>query len=463
MSIKALPITGDTNWGTSLNNYLTQLTDNTNGGGINTFTAFSQRPTNLVADDKGKTYLYTQTGNLHQWDGSSWKVLNESVINVKDYGAVGDGVVDDTAALQLCLTQFKTIFIPTGTFKITQPLQLTGEININGNGKLNTIIKAINCAGFVRSLSSNYPGNWNIGNFTLMGDGADDMLVFDETKSGFYFPKTNLPDEIGIVANCNIHDMSIYNFKGHGMFFGSHFSDSFKDIYSSKNGGHAFVFAGGPAVNLINLYAGFVASGKTGYRIYGGLSMISCNGIDSGDSWGIFGASTAEDGFEGYANVTMIQCNIEAMKQYGILIKIGNVNFESCYFVNQGNNIIEAFVKGTFNFDGPTVFSNCRFFGTIPESHVLALGNQGFTCLNMGQGSIKIKYPNAYGAEIFEIPNITTQQLAYGVFGLKSQNIQTNKMFIAQIQEFPDNTSAKNSGIGIGCVYRTGEVLKIVF
>jgi hypothetical protein len=71
MPTKQLPQRGQTNWDTTLNNYLTQLTDNNNGGGINTFTAFSQRPTNLTADDKGKTYLYTQTGNLHQWDGTT--------------------------------------------------------------------------------------------------------------------------------------------------------------------------------------------------------------------------------------------------------------------------------------------------------------------------------------------------------------------------------------------------------
>ena len=85
-----LPTLGQANWGETLNNFLTQSLDNNNGGGINKFDIFSLRPTTLGADDKGKTYLYTQTGNFHQWTGTEWKVLNESVINVKDYGAVGD-------------------------------------------------------------------------------------------------------------------------------------------------------------------------------------------------------------------------------------------------------------------------------------------------------------------------------------------------------------------------------------
>ncbi|MFG2970914.1 glycosyl hydrolase family 28-related protein [Streptomyces sp. NPDC048288] len=47
-------------------------------------------------------------------------------INVKDYGAVGDGTTDDTAAIQAALNAVPangaTVLIPTATFKITSPL-----------------------------------------------------------------------------------------------------------------------------------------------------------------------------------------------------------------------------------------------------------------------------------------------------------------------------------------------------
>ena len=58
MPTNRLPTPGSDsgNWGTLLNGFLTQSLDNTNGGGINKFEQFSQRPT-LTADDKGKTYL----------------------------------------------------------------------------------------------------------------------------------------------------------------------------------------------------------------------------------------------------------------------------------------------------------------------------------------------------------------------------------------------------------------------
>jgi hypothetical protein len=79
---KQIPTIGDPNWGTPLNAHLSQLQNPTNGG-INSFEQFVQRPTTLTTDDTGKTYLYSQTGNIHQWTGTTWKVLNESVINVK--------------------------------------------------------------------------------------------------------------------------------------------------------------------------------------------------------------------------------------------------------------------------------------------------------------------------------------------------------------------------------------------
>jgi hypothetical protein len=119
MPNKSIPSIGDSNWGTPLNAHLAQLQNPTTGG-INTFEQFSSRPTNLTVDDTGKTYLYTQTGNLHQWTGTTWKVLNESVINVKDYGAIGDGVVDDFSVIKACLElEGETVLFSKGLFKIT--------------------------------------------------------------------------------------------------------------------------------------------------------------------------------------------------------------------------------------------------------------------------------------------------------------------------------------------------------
>lgn len=63
-----------------------------------------------------------------------------TVFNVKDaaYGAVGDGVADDTAAIQAAIAAADgvggTVHLPTGTYRISSPLTFTAPISFVGEG-----------------------------------------------------------------------------------------------------------------------------------------------------------------------------------------------------------------------------------------------------------------------------------------------------------------------------------------
>jgi Pectate lyase superfamily protein len=133
MSLKSLPQLGDSSWGIPLNMHIAQLQNPTNGA-INSFDEFSQRPINLTADDQGKTYIYIQTGNFHQWTGTAWKILNQTVVNVKDYGAIGDGAIDDTIKIQALInTGVAEILFPKGKYRITTELKLAGPLVLTGD------------------------------------------------------------------------------------------------------------------------------------------------------------------------------------------------------------------------------------------------------------------------------------------------------------------------------------------
>jgi len=74
--------------------------------------------------------------------GAVGKTVNakfQDYINVKDFGAVGDGTTNDAAAFAAALTAVATtgqsIYVPAGTYKINSVLSTTGHLNMFGDGE----------------------------------------------------------------------------------------------------------------------------------------------------------------------------------------------------------------------------------------------------------------------------------------------------------------------------------------
>src|SRR5437899_5759912 len=84
--------------------------------------------TAITAPVAGQTFCFEQSTNtLKFWTGAQWvqaTATQSGVNNVRDFGAKGDGVTDDTAALQAAITQASggIVFVPAGTYVVTSQL-----------------------------------------------------------------------------------------------------------------------------------------------------------------------------------------------------------------------------------------------------------------------------------------------------------------------------------------------------
>ena len=93
--------------------------------------------------------------------------------SVATYGAVGNGTNDDTTAIRNAITAAGTggtVWLPTGTYKITSPIAIGASCTIKGAGMwYSTIHQANDAAGF----NCNFSGALNFSNFAIFGEVAD--------------------------------------------------------------------------------------------------------------------------------------------------------------------------------------------------------------------------------------------------------------------------------------------------
>lgn len=153
--------------------------------------------------------------------------LRETV-SVKDFGAVGDGVADDTAAIQAAVSSLasgSTLLFPPGSYKVTAPITFSGKSNVTINGYGSTVYcgptriqsyfnidssSDIDIIGFtfdakMQSMPLYTPGDYgniyNAGVYTY--NGAQNVNVKDcsfinlYTVAGFFRNSTNV-----FVADC---------------------------------------------------------------------------------------------------------------------------------------------------------------------------------------------------------------------------------------------------------------------
>jgi len=177
-----------------------------------------QRVTFSTASGIEAMYERSSTVN-NSWNGAWIKVVSRSefdqlstdvsahladvvkkgdlVVNVKDYGAVLDGITDDTMSLQNAINDGTEVYIPSGVLKVTSPIVLKSNLKLRLG------------AGAVIDATDLPSGSYL---FNAIGSLSNNLLLTSDAASGSTMlsldSSTLLPDDIIFITSDNQRDPS---------------------------------------------------------------------------------------------------------------------------------------------------------------------------------------------------------------------------------------------------------------
>lgn len=135
-------------------------------------------------------------------------VLRETV-SVKDFGAVGDGVEDDTAAIQLALNTASGIFFPAGKYRITSQITVYSDTFIHGDGKRKSVIAADFSTTGVYILYANAKSNITVRDVSLWGNLTENAGANKAFAVAYISGCSNVIFYNCEVSTCTTHTISV--------------------------------------------------------------------------------------------------------------------------------------------------------------------------------------------------------------------------------------------------------------
>lgn len=153
-------------------------------------------------------------------DGGRWKLIYVSAINVRQFGAKGDGATDDTTTFTNANAASLNLYVPAGTFKLTNWQPINGTV-CRGAGYLATFIKQ-GAAGSPAIFINNGNVNWQgleFDLFTINGATTPTVAAFQITpgasgaiwRSKFKFCAQNTYQAFNVTsAGTNFFDNDVH-------------------------------------------------------------------------------------------------------------------------------------------------------------------------------------------------------------------------------------------------------------
>ena len=277
-------------------------------------------------------------------------------VSVKDFGAVGDGLTDDTSAFQSAINTGRRIIVPKGVYILSQSLNIiTNGQQIHGEGITSTTIyqsvaniKIFNITAnnvSIRDVSMDYTGTPILGAVAIYSSGSGGKF--------FNFKVNRCHKGIELTAvDSQAHHFEIYNYAYAGVHLngasGIYVKYFILDALSSSNG------AGG----------GIVMSNKTEGCIFSDGDIL--NGIYSLFTEALVYSAGSRPAYSRFNNVFFDS------SAAGVYIdKVADFTFENCWFSAgrsaDGQSGCNLGTTDSVSFIG-TTFANCGAHGVSVSS-----------------------------------------------------------------------------------------------
>jgi len=147
---------------------------------------------------------------------------NADTVSVKDYGAVGNGISDDTIAIQAAVdalpastltsdpTRYSggggTVYLPAGTYLVSSPVILTHNVRLVGAGNQSTTIKA---SGNIDVIRINYKYGVEGNNLTVTCAEVHDLEIDGDSTAEAGITNRKSSGTTYALENCRFENLAI--------------------------------------------------------------------------------------------------------------------------------------------------------------------------------------------------------------------------------------------------------------
>lgn len=313
-----------------------------------------QTQTSEVANANAVTFLQAGTGAIPR----SVQSKERDIVSVKDFGAVGDNLTDDTAAIQAALNYINSVgggevYMPRGTYRTSAPLLIYNHTALVGDGSMATkIIKTNNAVSNIGTILAParlpaFADNYNVDSIISVVHPPSQYNAYIRIEGiqisgnyntyGIYFPRG---------FNNILHDLVIILVQN-GVFARDVFMTEISRVYVSEfQIGFNWAADGsglgtGTSINFTNCFTNGSNLATGGLRAYGfklqGLnySTITSCGCDAITSAG--GEEAYSYWFESCRNITLTGCGTEGVTGGEILAEssaITLVGFDGSFSIS---------------------------------------------------------------------------------------------------------------------------------